>query len=221
MALFDRIVNFTLSAEGGLSNDPDDPAAKKPSPYFFNGSKNWHTNKGITYNTFEAASKVIPFDNNYHNFIVLPRSLWYKIAKKLYWDPLFLDELKNQSIANLIFSWFWGSGYNFRSPIQKLLKKYGINWDKNNYKSLVLNLNKLIDKYGSKKIYLALDRIYRNYLKSLKKSSKFLKGWLRRLDDLYQLNINDLDDHPGIKKNSLILSSLFLGSAFILGNEKI
>lgn len=217
MAVFDIIVPFTLSAEGGLSNDPDDPAAIKPSPYTFNGQKNWHTNKGITYATFEGASKIIPFDNNYNNFIVMPRSIWIKVAKKLYWDKLNLDDLNNQSIANLIFSWFWGSGYNFRTPLQRLFKKYKINWDKSNFISLVTNLNNLINKYGSKKIYNQIDAIYRDYLKSLPKK-KFLKGWLKRLDDLYQFNLKDLNSNPGstYKNDSLLLASLFLGTALII-----
>lgn len=218
MAKFDTIVPFTLSAEGGLSNDPDDPAAKKTSPYFFNGQNNWHTNKGITYATFEAASKIIPFDNNFNNFIVMPRSLWTKIAKKLYWDKLHLDDVNSQSIANIIFSWFWGSGYNFRTPLNRLFRKYKIKWDKSNYNALVRNLNLLSEQYGSKKIYDQIDAIYRAYLKSLPKK-KFLKGWLNRLDDLYQFNLSDLNkSNPGsnTKNNSLILASIFLGTAYII-----
>lgn len=219
MASFDQIVNFTLSKEGGLSRDPDDSASNYPSPYYFNGQNGWHTNKGITYKTFEAASKIIGFDNNYNNFIVMPRSIWYKIAKKLFWDKLNLDQLKNQSIANLLFSWFWGSGFNWRNRMIKFLKSYNIKWDKNNFKALTNNLNRLIDIYGPKIIYNGLDKEYRLYLKSLNKP-KFIDGWLDRLDDLYDLNLNDLLKFASKNKGSIILGFSLVTFAYILQNGK-
>ena len=217
MASFDAIVNFTLAKEAGLSRDPDDNAAKNPSPYFFNGYKDWHTNKGITYKTFEAASKIVDFDNNYNNFIVMPRNIWYKIAKKLFWDQLHLDDLNNQSIANLLFSWFWGSGYAWRNRMIKFFKRYNITWNKNDFKALIKHLNKLIGKYGAKDIYKALDKEYRSFLYSLNQP-KFIKGWLNRLDDLYDLNINDLLKFASKNKGSIAIGLALLTTAYLLKN---
>jgi len=217
MASFDAIVNFTLDKEGGLSRDPDDNAADYPAPYYFNGQKGWHTNKGITYKTFEAASKAIGFDNNYNNFIVMPRNIWYKIAKKFYWDKLHLDDLNNQSIANLMFSWIWGSGYAFKDRLIKFFKQYNINWDKSNFKALVSNLNKLINKYGARDIYKQLDATYRSFLKSLNQP-KFLNGWLNRLDDLYEFNLNDLLKFASKNKGSIFIGLALLTTGYLLKN---
>jgi len=219
MANFDHIVNFTLSKEGGLSNDPDDNAASYPSPYYFQGSNKWHTNKGITYKTFETAAKNGGFNNNFNNFIVMPRAIWYKIAKKEYWDKLNLDDLKSQSIANLLFSWFWGSGYNWRNRMIKLFKSYNINWNKNDFNALINNLNTLIDKYGAKTIYKAIDKTYRLYLISLNKS-KFINGWLDRLDDLFVLNYNDLIKFAKSNKGKLITGLAFITAAYIIKNVR-
>jgi len=217
MASFDAIVSFTLDKEAGLSRDPDDNAADYPSPYTFNGHKDWHTNKGITYKTFEAAAKNLGIDNNYTNFIVMPRAVWIKIAKKEFWDKLHLSDLKNQSIANLMFSWLWGSGYSWRDRMIKFLKSYNITWTKNDFKGLIKHLNFLTDKYSAKTIYKALDKQYRLYLISLNQS-KFIKGWLKRLDDLFTYNYDDLIKFA--KKNSkpLIAASILLTTAFLLKN---
>mgnify|MGYP003382021304 CR=1 FL=1 len=217
MASFDAIVNFTLAKEAGLSNDPDDNAANYPSPYYFNGQKNWHTNKGVTYKTFETASKNIGFANTYNNFIAMPRAVWYKIAKKLYWDKLHLDDLSNQSIANLMFSWIWGSGYSWRDRLVKVFKKYSIIWDKNNFKALINNLNKLIAKYGARDIYKLLDKEYRSFLHSLNQP-KFINGWLNRLDELYELNINDLLKFASKNKGSILLGIGLITASYLLKN---
>ena len=179
--------------------------------------KDWHTNKGITYKTFEAAAKNLGIDNNYTNFIVMPRAVWIKIAKKEFWDKLHLSDLKNQSIANLMFSWLWGSGYSWRDRMIKFLKSYNITWTKNDFKGLIKHLNFLTDKYSAKTIYKALDKQYRLYLISLNQS-KFIKGWLKRLDDLFTYNYDDLIKFA--KKNSkpLIAASILLTTAFLLKN---
>lgn len=219
MASFDAIVNFTLDKEAGLSRDPGDNAAKYPSPYTFQGFKDWHTNKGITYKTFEAAAKDLGIDNNYTNFIVMPRSIWYKIAKKLFWDKLNLSDLKNQSIANLMFSWFWGSGYSWRNRMVNFLKSYNITWDKNDFKALVRNLNYLSDKYSPKTFYKELDKQYRLYLISLK--SKYENAWLKRLDELFELNYNDLLKFASNNKGKLITASILFTAAYIIKNAKV
>ena len=208
MADFDNIINFTLAAEGGLSNDPDDNAAKYPSPYFFLGKNNYHTNKGITYKTFEAAAKLLDIENNFTNFIVMPKNVWAKIAKNVFWDRLNLDKLNNQAIANLLFSWFWGSGYNFRNRIKKYLSSNNIDWNINEVKKLPSLLNILIKKKGANSVYNSIEQTYKQYLISLNQN-KFIKGWLKRLQDLKEINLNYLSS----KKNILIPVSivLFLG----------
>ena len=211
MASFDVIAPFTLKAEGGLSKDSKDNASAYPSPYYFQGSKGWHTNKGITYKTFEAASKLLNIPDNYQNFIVMPQNIWAKIAKFLFWDKLHLSDLKNQSIANLMFSWFWGSGYGWRNRIKAYLKQNNIDWDKNDFKGLIRHLNKLIDKKGAKNVYNAIEETYITFLKSLNQS-KFINGWLNRLKELKEYSSGFITANYGKLTTGLI----FIGVGYLI-----
>ena len=88
MGNFQDIKPLTLKWEGGLSRATTDTASKNPSPYIHNGVSGWHTNKGITYQTFKAAANKYGFVNNAENFINMPDAIWDKIAKGLQYDPL-------------------------------------------------------------------------------------------------------------------------------------
>lgn len=209
MANFDLIVPFTLEKEGGLSKDKNDSASAYPSPYYFNGTKDWHTNKGITYKTFEKAAAALNIDNNFTNFIVMPKPVWTKIAKSLFWDKLHLDHLKNQAIANILFSWFWGSGYNFRNRLKKYLAANNITWDKNDFKALIKHLNYLINKKGAKSVYNAIESEYIDYLKSLNQNY-YLVGWLNRLKELRTFSKQYLSGKKGIVTGVIIFSLAYL-----------
>lgn len=213
MANFDLIVPFTLEKEAGLSNDPNDNASSYPSPYYFNGSNNWHTNKGITYKTFEKASEELNFENNFQNFIVMPKNIWSKIAKKLFWDKLNLDKLNNQGIANILFSWFWGSGYNWRNRIKNYLAENKINWNKNDFKALIKHLNHLVKVKGSKSVYNAIEKQYIAYLKSLNQSY-YIVGWLNRLKDLREISSKYLNN-----KKILVTGLVLLSLAYIINKS--
>ena len=183
MADIKAIIPFTYKWEGGLSRATTDTASKNPSPYEYKGVKGWHTNKGITYPVFKEGSKTLGYEDNAQNFLTMPEDIWLKIAKNKFWDVLKLDTVKSQAVANLMFSWIWGSGYAWRNRMVNYLKTKGIDWNKNDFSALAKNLNSLTDKEGEKKIFDELVEQKKQFLLSLNQPANE-KGWLRRLDDL-------------------------------------
>lgn len=213
MADIKYVVEPTLKWEGGLSNNPKDTASKYPSPYIYKNQKGWHTNKGITYATFEAASKnkYLGIKNDATTFLTMPAEVWMKIAKNLFWNPLYLDEFKSQALANLMFSWTWASGYGWKNRVQKYLKSKGITWNKSDYKNLPVHFNALVNKYGEQNISDEMFDQYREFYKSLNQPA-FIKGWLNRLEDLQNYS-NTLVKFAKENKGSVGGLLLLLGTA--------
>lgn len=194
MAEIKYIIPFTYKWEGGLSRDPADKASVTPSPYEYKGQKGWHTNKGVTYAAFKSNAAKLGYQDTAQNFLTMPEDIWLKIAKGSYWDRLNLDSLKSQAVANIMFSWQWGSGYAWIRRVSEYLKSKGINWTGGTYKDKKLiiapdfktisdKLNELIDKQGEQKTFDELAEQKKQFLISLNQP-KYTKGWLNRLDDL-------------------------------------
>lgn len=104
MANFTIAKPIILALEGGLSNNPNDNAAKHPAP---NG---YHTNKGITWQTFTANAKALGYSADLNTFMQMPDEIVFKIAKTQYWDALKLDAVNSNKKAYLAFDWAFNSG---------------------------------------------------------------------------------------------------------------
>lgn len=212
MADIKHITSFTKGWEGGKSNDPKDTASANPSPWMWTDPKTkitapLHTNKGVTYAAFAAAAKEMGFANSKENFFEMSDDIWLKIAKKKYWDILKLDTVNSQAIANLMFSWIWGSGYAWRARMQRYLQGKGISWNINNFTALAASLNAL-SKNNEKKIFEELIEQKKQYLLSLKGTKSnpvtekkpqgvYTDGWLNRLEDLKKTSTSFITEHKG------------------------
>lgn len=205
MADIKYIIPFTYKWEGGLSNAKTDSASANPSPYIINGVGGWHTNKGITYAVFKAGATKYGYQDTLENFKDMPHEIWLKIAKGGYWDTLGLDAMKSQAVANVMFSWCWGSGYAWVPRVSAYLKSKGIDWVGGNwvggklklapdFKQITPKLNELIDKQGEQQTFNDLIEQKKQFLLSLGEKSNpktakypegvYTKGWLNRLNDL-------------------------------------
>ena len=93
MAQAETLRPFILSWEGGYVNHPND--------------KGGATNKGITIGTFRSfyglGKSVADLKN-------ITDAQWMNIFRKGYWDRCKADQIADQSVANLIVDWAWGSG---------------------------------------------------------------------------------------------------------------
>lgn len=168
--LLNDFVKFIQLKEGGLSRDKSDNAAIYPSPYAIADKSgkvhtDWHTNKGVTYKTFETLSKKLGYTNNAENFKKMPNDIWFKIFSDGYYDDF--KDLTSSGLINLYVStWAWGSGVG---GAKSLLKKIGT------------DLQTMIDKEGEAKTleFLVKERIkfYERLAKSKSQNEKFLQGW--------------------------------------------
>ncbi|MFA6501450.1 MAG: glycosyl hydrolase 108 family protein [Parachlamydiales bacterium] len=180
MADYKKIIPFILKKEGGLSRSLSDTASNYPSPCSYNGQKGWHTNKGITYQTFSYLAPKLNFSSDCSTFLKMPEDVWGKIFKNGYWNIWKLDFIKSQVVADYIVSFAWASGNaGAKNQLEKFLSQKGINV--NSREEIVLSLDKLAKK-NEEKLFNELIEFQKNYYRSLNQPSN-LTGWINRVNE--------------------------------------
>ena len=161
-----KLIPYLLQAEGGLSKDPNDSASKNPSPT----PEKWHTNKGVTYKTFIDSAGKLNYDPTIKNFLTMPSNIWMKIFKQGYYNR---SNLTKVPILKAYLSlWLWG-GWN-----QKIITPAQVKNILNSNLTDIEKLKKLVD----------LRIIYFNAIaKANPNNKKFLKGWINRANEFYNL----------------------------------
>lgn len=168
MAKISLLAYKIIKWEGGFVNHPND--------------KGGATNIGITLKTYTY----------YRNLKGIPKPSvsdlknisfeeWIDILKTLYWDRWQADNINNQSIANLLVDWVWGSGvYGIKYP-QQLLHVVvdgivGVNTLTaiNNY----TNQEELFHKLWNRR-----KQHFESIVQRDPSQKVFLKGWMNRLND--------------------------------------
>lgn len=163
MAKKEILKPFILSWEGGFAN--------------VKGDKGGATNKGVTLATFR---NVFGRNKNIEDLKRITDEQWLLIFDRYYWSKWKADNIKSQSIANLLVDWVWTSGaYGIRIP-QNVLKvaSDGIVGAKtlaaiNNYP----NEQELFDKLWKER-----EAYFKRIGVVVQK--KFLNGWLNRLNGI-------------------------------------
>lgn len=171
MANVDKLIPHIIKWEGGskFTNDPLDRGGA--------------TKYGITIGTLQG----LKYDTNRDGKVTVDdvKSLqledFKKILKKQYWNRWQADKINNQSLANLLVDWTWGSGVNGIKIPQRLLgvPADGIVGDKT-----INALNSANQRYIYNKVWEARKDFYLKIVKNNPSQSKWLKGWLNRLNDL-------------------------------------
>lgn len=179
MAVFSPFESFALDAdievlgpviakwEGGYVNDPID--------------KGGATNMGITINTW----KHYGYDKNGDGKIdeadiKLLTQADFKYVLRRYWNKWRADEIKNQSVANILVDWYWGSGkWGIIIP-QRIL---GVSQDGIVGAKTIAALNAVNQKQFFTQVYTAREKFLRDIVKNNPSQQRFLKGWLNRLKD--------------------------------------
>ncbi len=187
-----QMFNHLAKWEGGLSRDASDAASKHPCPDPYNGQYGWHTNKGVTWETFQSAAPLLGYSKtDSKKFFAMTDDLVKKIFKAKYWDAVKGDEYNSQVVANIFSQWAWGSGVTGSLRVLKGVVEVN-SWDEAPAK-----INDLIAKDGERAVFEALMQHRRDYLISISKpgsdNNKFQKGWLRRHDEFYELNSKLVD----------------------------
>ena len=182
MADYKKIVPFIKKWEGGMSNDKSDTASHRGTmPGTYKGQTGWHTNKGVTWQTFSSLGNKLGYSVTSDNFISMPDSIWGKIFKGGYWDAWGLDNSSSQMVADYIVEFAWGFGVGgSRKHLKNFLKnKHGITANTN--KDILTELN-ILAKKDEKILFAELVQFKKDMFVSLDQP-RFIKGWLNRTNE--------------------------------------
>lgn len=166
MANSSKLVPFILQWEGGFVNDPDDLGGA--------------TNKGITIGAFTEYKKrkgqKAPTVTDLKN---ISGAEWHDVFKSLYWDRWKADEIKNQSVANILVDWVWASGSHGIKRPQRLL---GVKADGIVGKQTIAAVNAMDAATLFKMIKADRAKFIDEICKARPKNEKYRKGWMNRIN---------------------------------------
>lgn len=161
-----KLMPFILKWEGGFVDDPDDLGGA--------------TNKGITIGTYGEYRKrkglPAPTVQDLKN---LTEKEWYEVFKTLYWDRWKADEIKNQSVANILVDWVWASGVHGIKRPQVIL---GVVSDGIVGKKTIAALNTAYPDRLFEAIKADRAKFINEICKARPKNEKYRKGWMNRIN---------------------------------------
>lgn len=165
MAKAELLKPFILQWEGGFVDDPLDRGGA--------------TNKGITIGTFR---NFYGKDATVEQLKNITDEQWLHIFKSGYWDKWKADDIKNQSIADIVVDWAWASGTI--TSIKQVQEILGVAVDGIVGNDTLTAINteyqrSLFDKIHSRRI-----EFVENIVKRDPSQTRFLKGWKNRINSL-------------------------------------
>lgn len=167
MADVKKLAPIISKWEGGFVNDKVD--------------KGGATNMGITLETWKSAGydKDGDGDIDANDVRLLTASDFHPVLKQ-YWNRWQGDNIKNQSVANILVDWVWGSGkWGIIIP-QRIL---GVDPDGKVGPATLKALNSMNQKEFFEKIFEARKKFLNDIVKNNPSQERFIKGWINRLND--------------------------------------
>lgn len=157
---------FEQAKKTGFANDPDDAGGA--------------TMCGITIATYTAYCRKkgcpVPTVTRLRN---ISYEQWRDVLKTLFWDKWKADEIKNQSLANILVDWVWTSGASGIKIPQRILgvAQDGIVGPKTIEALNASDPKRLFDEIHNARIKFVNDIVARK-----PSQKKFIKGWTRRIN---------------------------------------
>lgn len=185
-----KLVPFLKKQEGGLSRAKTDTASKYPAPWAYKGHSDWHTNKGITYQTFKSNGDRLGYDVTAENFFSMPDEIWGKILTGVYMSAFPLSEIDHlPRIQAVITTWAWGSGVSGSTTrlanFQR--EKMGIKDSNITASEIVKNFNEKINSGNEKEWFLELCQRREEDFRKMSTFTANGRGWLNRLEEFKKL----------------------------------
>ena len=165
MAKAEALKPFILRWEGGFVDDPLDRGGA--------------TNKGITIGTFR---NFYGKDATVEQLKNITDEQWLHIFKSGYWDKWKADNIENQSIANIVVDWAWGSGA--ATSIKQVQKILGVAVDGIVGDDTLTAINIAGQRSLFVKIHNRRIEFVENIVKRDPSQARFLKGWKNRINSL-------------------------------------
>lgn len=165
MAKAELLKPFILRWEGGFADDPLDRGGA--------------TNKGITIGTFR---NFYGKDATVEQLKNITDEQWLHIFKSGYWDKWKADNIENQSIANIVVDWAWGSGA--ATSIKQVQKILGVAVDGIVGDDTLTAINIAGQRSLFVKIHNRRIEFVENIVKRNPSQARFLKGWKNRINSL-------------------------------------
>lgn len=165
MAKAELLKPFILRWEGGFVDDPLDRGGA--------------TNKGITIGTFR---NFYGKDATVEQLKNITDEQWLHIFKCGYWDKWKADDIENQSIANIVVDWAWGSGA--ATSIKQVQKILGVAVDGIVGDDTLTAINIAGQRSLFVKIHNRRIEFVENIVKRDPSQARFLKGWKNRINSL-------------------------------------
>ena len=162
MADKNKLIPIIKRWEGGFGNHPKD--------------KGGATNKGVTLTTYRM---VYGKNKTVDDLKNMSDKEWDYIFTKLYWNKWKADEIKNQSIANILVDWVWMSGLGTIKKIQSL---FGLTADGIVGNKTISYINSHDQEEVFNKIWNRRKSFYDSLVANNQSQKVFLKGWMNRLN---------------------------------------
>lgn len=163
---------FERAKKRGFSNDPND-----------NGGA---TMVGVTIGTYRAycryKGKKIPSVYNLKN---ISYKEWRDIVHTMFWSKWKADLIENQKTANMVVDWIWASGQGI--GVKRVQKILGVTVDGIVGPKTINALNNSNQEELITKIYNARAQHFNAIVKARPSQKKWLKGWMNRINYIYNL----------------------------------
>lgn len=161
----------TAKWEGGFQNNPADNAN-------YCDNKLIGTNRGVSAIGYKAAYGRCP---TVSEIKAITQEQAAYIFKRQYWDAVKGDLINNQSVAELVADWAWGSGPV--TAIKYVQRALGLTADGQLGTKTLAALN---DRNASRvfvTLHAAREQHFRDIAAANPAKAQFLNGWLNRLRD--------------------------------------